>query len=197
MEPFLAQIIMFAGNFAPRGWALCDGQTLSISENTALFSILGTTYGGDGRTTFRLPDLRGRGPLHAGSGPGLPNIPLGQVSGTPTTTLNVNNLPPHNHGAVVTNTLKVGVSTQSGAEDDPDGTIFGAGAEIFTEAAPDAEMGDGSIAGDVTVAIQNAGNGTSFNNYHPFASVNFIIALVGTFPSRNDQQASDSFRKRK
>jgi microcystin-dependent protein len=86
-DPFIAEIVMFGGNFAPRGWALCDGQLLAISQNTALFSLLGTTYGGDGRTTFGLPDLRGRVPVHAGNGPGLSPRPLGQKSGTETNTI--------------------------------------------------------------------------------------------------------------
>ncbi|MGC4087610.1 MAG: tail fiber protein [Polyangiaceae bacterium] len=97
MEPFIGMIIVFAGNFAPRGWALCNGQLLPIAQNTALFSILGTTYGGDGRTTFALPDLRGRVPVHPGQGPGLSNYSLGQVSGTETVTLTTQNLPAHTH----------------------------------------------------------------------------------------------------
>ena len=96
-EPFIAEIIMFAGNFAPRGWALCDGQLLPISQNSALFSILGTTYGGDGRTTFGLPDLRGRSPMHEGSGPGLSSRTLGSKTGSESNILNTNQLPSHTH----------------------------------------------------------------------------------------------------
>lgn len=96
-DPFLGEIIMFGGNFAPRGWAFCDGQLLPISSNSALFSILGTTYGGDGRTTFALPDLRGRAAIHEGSGPGLSSVSLGQRIGSLDATLNVNHLPAHNH----------------------------------------------------------------------------------------------------
>ena len=101
MEPLLGQIIMFGGNFAPRGWAFCDGQLLPIAQNTALSSILGTTYGGDGRTTFGLPDLRGRVPMGGGHGPGLSPRSLGQKGGNETTTLTVSNLPPHNHSAAL------------------------------------------------------------------------------------------------
>src|SRR5687768_17205054 len=96
-EPFIAEIVMFAGNFAPRGWAFCQGQILSIAQNTALFSLLGTTYGGNGQTTFALPDLRGRVPVGTGQGPGLPNVLLGEVSGTPTVTLLTTQLPAHSH----------------------------------------------------------------------------------------------------
>src|SRR4051794_30340022 len=95
--PFIGQISLFGGNFAPRGWAFCNGQLLAVSQNTALFSILGTTYGGNGQTTFALPDLRGRVPVHFGQGPGLSPYQLGEVGGTETTTLNVNQLPPHTH----------------------------------------------------------------------------------------------------
>src|SRR5680860_143283 len=97
MDPFLAQIIMFGGNFAPRGWAFCEGQLLAISQYTAVFSLLGTTYGGDGRTTFGLPDFRGRVPMHHGTGPGLPTVRLGEKGGSPTTTLGLQNLPSHTH----------------------------------------------------------------------------------------------------
>src|SRR5437899_12703586 len=97
MTPFIGEIVMFAGNFAPRGWAFCNGQILSIAQNTALFSILGTTYGGNGQTTFALPDLRGRVPMHPGQGPGLTNHTLGEVAGSETTTLLSSNMPQHTH----------------------------------------------------------------------------------------------------
>lgn len=97
METFLGQIIMFGGNFAPRGWAFCNGSLIAINQNQALFSLLGTTYGGDGRTTFALPDLRGRAPIHYGQGPGLSNRTLGEKSGVESNILNVNQLPSHNH----------------------------------------------------------------------------------------------------
>src|SRR6185436_412469 len=96
-EPFIGMIVMFAATFAPRNWAFCDGQLLSIAQNTALFSILGTTYGGNGQTTFALPDLRSRVPVSTGQGPGLSNYSLGQVGGTETVTLNINQLPAHVH----------------------------------------------------------------------------------------------------
>jgi len=179
MEPFIAQIIMFGGNFAPRNWALCDGQILPISQNTALFSILGTTYGGDGRTTFALPELRGRVAVHQGTGPGLNRVSLGQKGGNTTTTLSIANLPSHTHS---TADLKVGVSSEDANSDDPAESVFGVGAEdAFVTQDADEVMRAGSVTGD----IGNTGNNTSFTNMQPFQGVNYIIALVGTFPSRN------------
>jgi microcystin-dependent protein len=177
MEPFIAEIIMFGGSFAPRGWAFCDGQLLSIAENSALFSILGTDYGGDGRTTFGLPDLRSRVPVHAGSGPGLSTIRRGEKSGNEATTLSIANMPSHNHDE----NLAVAVSTGTNNTDDPDGAVLASGPEIYNDGAPDADMGDNSITG----AIENTGGGQGFSNRQPFTAVNFIIALVGIFPSRN------------
>lgn len=101
MEGYIAQIILFAGTFAPRGWAFCQGQILSISQNTALFSLLGTTYGGNGQTTFALPDLRGRAPIGTGQGPGLSSISLGQMAGTENVTLLITQLPAHTHTVTV------------------------------------------------------------------------------------------------
>jgi microcystin-dependent protein len=103
MEPFIGQIMMFGGSFAPRGWAFCEGQLLPISQNAALFSILGTTYGGDGRSTFALPDLRGRVAIHPGSGPGLSNYRLGEKGGVESVALNVNQIPAHSHGISASN----------------------------------------------------------------------------------------------
>ena len=140
MEPFIGQIMMFSGNFAPRGWAFCDGQLLAIAQNSALFSIVGTTYGGDGRTTFGLPDLRGRTPVHQGNGPGLPPVSLGQKGGAASTTLIVQNLPAHTHAATVTENLSVGVSTVTASLDDPAGAILGSGPEAYTSVAADAQM---------------------------------------------------------
>lgn len=171
MEPFLGQIVMFAGNFAPRGWAFCDGQLLPISQYSALFSILGTTYGGDGRTTFGLPELRGRVAMHPGSGPGLTPRSLGQKSGVENVTLNITQIPSHNHN------VSVGVNTAAGEETDPI-TILSSHAGAFNE-----DPTSGATLGGVNES--NAGGNQDHTNIQPFQCVNFIIALQGTFPSRN------------
>src|SRR5690349_1980525 len=124
MDPFLAMVILFGGNFPIRGWSLCQGQILSIAQNTALFSLLGTTYGGNGQTTFALPDLRGRVARGWGQGPGLSNIDLGQVSGTETITLTINNMPSHNHTANGTGlTVSQSASTAAGTTNTPGNTL--------------------------------------------------------------------------
>ena len=134
-QPFIGQIQMFGGNFAPRGWALCDGQLLAISSNSALFAIIGTIYGGDGRTTFGLPDLRGRMPFHWGSGPGLPNVTIGQKGGNLTTILSVPNLPPHMH------TVAAKCNTNGGTSNDPEGNVPNAsGASLIYGAAGTGEF---------------------------------------------------------
>ena len=172
-EPFIAEIKMFGGNFAPRNFAQCDGQLLAIAQNTALFSLLGTTYGGDGRTTFGLPELRGRVPMHYGNGPGLTNRPLGQKSGGETTTLSALNLPGHTHS------VSIPASAGEGQKVEPDGNVLAGGEE---PTKPYATGADTSLAPFNT---DNAGSGVSFTNLPPYQCVNFIIALVGLFPSRN------------
>ena len=166
-EPFIAQIVMFGGNFAPRNWALCDGQLLQISQFTALFSILGTTYGGDGRTTFALPELRGRVAVHAGSGPGLTQRRLGEKGGAETVTLTTQQIPSHTHNPHC--------NSNPGDETNPVGGFPSNAAtagDIYNTGA-NADMGAGSATG----------GGQSHNNLQPFTAVNFIIALVGVFPS--------------
>ena len=177
MEGYLAQIIMFAGNFAPNAWAFCAGQILSIAQNTALFSLLGTTYGGNGQTTFGLPDLRGRVPVGTGQGPGLANIVLGEVSGAATTTLILSNLPIHNHTATTT----VGVTTVNTSTEEPAGNILASQPDNFY--AP-ANTVNGSLGG-VTTTIGNAGGNQPFNNMQPYLGMNYVICLEGIYPSRN------------
>ena len=192
MEGSLGEIKGFAGNFAPRGWAYCDGQLLSINAYQALFSILGTTYGGDGRTTFALPDLRGRTPIHPGHGPGLGNYKLGQRSGQEYTNLTQNNLPPHTHSADITNltfTPFVQVNSEEAEEANPEGQYIAAassGSNIFasTPTAGNTLSGvQAGLSGALTVANQGGSQATYL--MQPWEAVHYIIALVGVFPSRS------------
>ena len=190
MEPFIGQVIMFAGNFAPRGWAFCEGQLLAINSNQALFSILGTTYGGDGRTTFALPDLRGRVAIHPGNGPGLPSYQLGQKGGADTTTINVTNMPSHNHQATVSVTSALHFTPAAGDETSPGGgslAIAPATAQIYSADPPPntSSLAPASITNSATANILNNGGQQPFNNMQPYLAVNYIIALIGLFPSRN------------
>ena len=168
-QPYLAEIKIFAGNFPPRGWAFCDGTLLPINANQSLYSLLGTTYGGDGRTTFALPDLRGRIAMHAGEGPGLSNHPLGQKSGDYQVTMTTATMPAHNHG--------IPVSANAGDSDDPDG--------LHMAATSEAAYVGGNATGQYGSTTTNTGGGTPFNNIQPYLALNYIIALQGLFPSRN------------
>ncbi len=172
-DPFVGEIRMFAGNFAPRSWAFCDGQLLAVSSNDALFSLLGTMYGGDGRTTFGLPDLRGRLPVHAGgsAGPGLTNRNLGSKSGGENVTVNSTELPTHTHSFAAT--------TSAGSQSDPSGQVVAnnASVKMFIEDSPGVSM--------ASTALTAAGGTASHTNLMPTLCVNFIIALFGTYPSRN------------
>ncbi len=168
----IGDIKIFAGNFAPKFWALCQGQLVSIASNSALFSILGTTYGGNGTTNFALPDLRGRVPIGWGNGPGLTGVSLGDMSGTENTTLSVANLPSHTH----TLNAKAGVGSQAA----PGGNILAASDQRnsqYTNAAADTNLSGG--------AIGSTGSGTGHSNMQPSLGMNFIICLQGVFPSRN------------
>ena len=171
MEPFLGEIIMFGGNFAPRGWAFCDGQLLPISQNQALFSLLGTIYGGDGRTTFALPDLRGRVSIHQGNGPGLSDYRLGSKGGAENVTLTAAQIPAHNHAIKAAN--------QGGDDSDPTtANGFGSAAnDLYLETAPGTTMQNGIMS--------NTGGNQQHTNIQPYLAINFIIALQGTFPSRS------------
>lgn len=178
MEGYIAQILLFAGNFAPRNWAFCNGQILSIAQNTALFSLLGTTYGGNGQTTFALPDLRGRVPVGPGQGPGLSIINLGQVGGTETATLLITNMPAHNH------TLSVTPRAVSEAGDTADPT----NAFPANTGALDREYkASGTFVnmGAATATSGLAGNSQPFSIRNPYLGMNYIICLQGIFPSRN------------
>jgi microcystin-dependent protein len=172
-EPFIGEIRMVGFNFAPQGWALCDGQLLAIAQNTALFSLLGTTYGGDGRTTFGLPDLRGRIAMHQGSGPGLSSRPIGSTFGQESVVLTANQMPAHAHAAQA--------SSGSGNANSPIGRVWSKDAGVqsatYSGNAPDGVMAANAIA--------NAGGSQPHDNMPPVLVVNFVIALVGLFPSRS------------
>lgn len=173
-EPFLGEIKMFGGNFAPRGYAFCNGQLLAIAQNTALFSILGTTYGGNGQTTFGLPDLRGRAPLHQGQGPGLSNYTLGEMAGDPTVTLISNEMPAHTHTP--------GCQTGAGNVGSPIGAVWAQGVgrsppPLYSSTAPNTSMSAN--------AIGLTGGNQPHNNAQPSLAVTFIIATQGIFPARN------------
>jgi microcystin-dependent protein len=179
-EPFLAEIIMFGGNFAPRGWAFCSGQVMAIAQNTALFSLLGTTFGGNGQTTFALPDLRGRVPIHAGQGPGLSSYVLGEVSGTENNTLLTSNLP-----ALVIPAQNVTIHASNESDSSkPIGRFPGS-----TSAGNGwATTSDGTVLNAAAATIPQivlGGGSQPVPNIQPFLCVNFIICLEGIFPSRN------------
>lgn len=191
-EPFIAQIELFGGNFAPRGYAFCDGQLLPISPNTALFSILGTTYGGDGRTTFALPDLRGRVAIHDGGGspgPGLSSYKLGQFGGVENVTLSVSEMPSHHHFAAVTDgSAALPVNSTSGSEDspNPDAHILANyGTEIYTSEPSNGNYGAAAPVQGTSVTLSNTGGSLPHENRRPFLVINYIIALEGIYPSRS------------
>lgn len=174
-EPFIGQLMLVPYNFAPQGWAFCQGQILSIAQNTALFSLLGTTYGGNGQTTFALPDLRGRVPVSSGQGPGLSNYSLGQVSGSENTTLLTTNMPAHTH------TATAALNANSGPANDslPNGNFLAEGS-IYNSSS-NATMNSNAVA----VSLSPAGGNQPFNNVQPILALNWVIALQGIFPSRN------------
>jgi len=168
--PFLGEVRIFAGQNPPQGWARCDGQILSIGQNTALFSILGTTYGGNGQTTFALPDLRGRVPIKPGQGPGLSNRDQGEVGGTATHTLSVSEMAFHQH------LFRAG--SANGSSDDPTGNAVARTPAAVPEFAAnaDSDLSAGAVAA--------TGGGGPHNNLQPYLALNYIIALSGTFPPR-------------
>jgi microcystin-dependent protein len=172
-EPFIGEIRIFAGNFAPRGWQFCQGQVLSIAQYSALFSLLGTTYGGNGQTTFALPDLRGRVPMQPGQGPGLSPRTLGEQGGTETVTLLTTQMPAHNHGFFASN--------EQGNNEVPEGSVVsayppGTTPTTYYAGSPNTTMSP--------AAIGPSGGGQPHDNMSPYTCVNFIIALEGIYPSR-------------
>jgi len=168
-EPFLGMIIIVPYNFAPRGWAFCSGQILPIAQNTALFSLIGTTFGGNGQTTFALPDLRGRVPNSSGQGPGLSNYDLGQVGGTESTTITINQMPAHAH------TVAPNCTNNASGTAKPGGA-FPAGADAYNAVAD-------NVMGVTNTSIVGGSQPTGI--LQPYLTLNFCIALEGIFPSRN------------
>ncbi|MDF1606913.1 tail fiber protein [Hoeflea sp. YIM 152468] len=169
-EPFLAEVKLMGFNFAPRGWAFCDGQILPINQNQSLYSLLGTTYGGDGRTNFALPDLRGRTPIHTGRSDGGEFHTEGQKSGEETHTLSSEEMPQHDHALRATSVNADSVVTL--------GAVLGRVLnELYTDPANLVPMRSGTVA--------NVGGGQAHENMQPYIAVNFCIALQGLFPSRN------------
>jgi microcystin-dependent protein len=174
-DPFLAEIRMFGGNFAPTGWALCNGQLMSISQNTALFSLLGTTYGGDGRVTFGLPNLQGSAPIQQGQGPGLSQRFLGEVGGEPTVTVLQSEMAQHTHTAMAVD--------DAGDSTDPTGRTWG---QALKGRVGDALYSTG-VQPNLTMGQQTVlpmGGSQPHNNMQPYLTVTFIIALQGIFPQR-------------
>ncbi len=174
MDPILGQIIMVGFNFAPVGWLPCNGQLLSISQNTALFSLLGTTYGGDGVTTFALPNLQGRFPVGMGQGAGLSNYVQGQVGGSEGVTITTNSLPTHSHAASVA----VGISQTNASTDEAQGNVL-AGATTYAPAS----SSNGTLGG-VTATIGATGGSQPLPVINPYVAMNYIIATQGVYPSR-------------
>ena len=170
---YLGEIRMFAGNFAPSGWAFCNGQTMSVSQNAALFALLGTYYGGDGVTTFNLPNLQGAFPLHPGQGLAFNGGSIGQTGGSATATLSASNLPSHNH--------QLNCVASGGNQPSPAGALLAiestGTSSNYSSAAATGQMSSG--------AIGSTGSGAAFSTVPPYLCVSFIIALVGIFPSRN------------
>jgi microcystin-dependent protein len=164
-DPFVGEIRLMSFNFAPQGWALCNGQTLLISQNQALFSLLGTTYGGNGQTTFALPDLRSRVPLHMGGG-----HTLGEQAGTETVTLTQGQLPAHNHRVRARSTATGGVAT-------PNGNYLGGGNNVYGT--------QGALTALSAASLTSVGGSQPHNNLQPYLTISFCIALQGIFPSQN------------
>jgi microcystin-dependent protein len=180
VDPYIATITNFAGNFAPQSWMFCQGQFLSIAEYTALFSLIGTTYGGDGQVTFALPDLRSRVAIHQGQGPGLSNYLIGQMAGTENITLLTPQLPAHNHNIVsFTGAFNASTAT-TGLTNTPNNAIPAAGATVYSD-VPDGEALGPMPCNSITPVV---GSNAPISIVQPYTAMNFIIAVEGIFPSR-------------
>jgi microcystin-dependent protein len=192
MDSFISTILIWPPNFAPTGWALCAGQLLAINQNAALFSLVGTTYGGNGTTNFALPDLRSRVPLGAGQGTGLSPYNLGQVGGTENVTLTTSTLAAHTHTATPAGlAASTPAVTTGGTTNQPSPSVALAAPtdsarnplNIYSNATPNQNLAPGTVTGSITVG--QAGGGQPHTNIQPYLGVNYIIALQGIFPSRS------------
>lgn len=193
MDPFIGQIVMFAGNYAPRNWAFCEGQIMSISSNAALFSILGTTYGGDGRVTFALPDLRGRVSIQPGNAPGLNYYRLGQSGGVESVVLTTAEIPSHTHMAQMQEqpiSIAVNASDDEGDSDDPTDAFWAknsSGNEIYGSSGG-TQMSSGAVTASMPqaqITVNQTGGSQAHTNIQPYLCINHIIALQGIYPSRS------------
>ena len=172
-DPYVGEIRMFAGNFEPAGWMFCDGRLLSIADYQVLFVLLGTTYGGDGQTTFALPDLRGRAPIHQG-----PGYVMGQMGGTETVTLTTNQIPAHTHTGVMT----LGINHQGGNADTPIGNVAAVNPGRSNEYSTTSNAAMGTVS--LTATTSAAGGSQPHENMKPYVVLNYIIAWIGTYPSQ-------------
>lgn len=205
-EPYIGGMCAFAGNFAPRNWAYANGQLLPISQNTALFSLLGTYFGGDGRTTFALPDLQSRAIVGVGQGPGLSNYSIGQKSGSEFIPLTVSQIPSHNHSATtrldllvepadVSATTSLNAQNTPGTSTTPSGNMLAqnTASNVYSASAPIVSMyadaieatASGNVNATASTNLQNTGGSQSHENRMPYLAINWIVAMQGTYPSRN------------
>lgn len=185
---YIGSVDYVAFNFAPRGSLSCDGQLLSISQYTTLYSLLGTTYGGDGRTSFALPDMRGRVPIHTGTGPGLSTYHMGPGGGVERATLTVNNMPVHSHASTATSTSVLKGVTAAGDSLPPAGKSIArspVGDKNFSASAPSADMHTGSVTTTTTIVPKTAGGGQAFSIMQPYTVLRCIVATEGTYPPRS------------
>jgi microcystin-dependent protein len=182
MEGTMAEIRMFAGNFEPKTWAYCAGQLLAINTNQALFALLGTIYGGNGQTTFALPDFRGRAPMGTGTATdNINTVQLGEISGTTTVTATTLNMPAHNHGANQGSTISISALGDGGSTGSPNGNTLASLAGLYSSATPDSTLKAVTVAVNVGVS----GGSQPISIGQPYLGMNYIICLMGIFPSRN------------